>query len=288
MIPSIERRQLGIQRRLAAADRHGRRAALDRRRAGTPRAAAGRPACRCAARWRSRCTRGCRCRAAPASARTGSASGRAATVRSGSGSGRWRRAEEIAFDSPHSQTCLSVKRKQAGHSPGGFPECTTRSTLIRRAAARPTVPIPGPTRIEHAIEAARDWLLARQHEAGFWCGELDGDTTLESYPILLEAFLGRRDSEKSARLARTIRDRALPGGGWSQYPGGPADLSVSCLSYFALKVAGDDADAPHMRGARDAILRAGRRGSGKHVHAVSPGAVRAVPLAGVCRRSRPR
>jgi squalene-hopene/tetraprenyl-beta-curcumene cyclase len=120
-----------------------------------------------------------------------------------------------------------------------------------------SVPIPGPTRIEKAIEAAREWLLARQHEAGYWCGELDGDTTLESYPILLEAFLGRWDSEKSARLARTIRERALPGGGWSQYPGGPADLSVSCLSYFALKVAGDDAGAQHMRGARDAILAMG-------------------------------
>src|SRR6476620_401311 len=119
------------------------------------------------------------------------------------------------------------------------------------------VPVPGPTRISQALEAAREWLLARQHAAGYWCGELDGDTTLESYPILLEAFLGRWDSDKSARLARTIRARALPGGGWSQYPGGPADLSVSCLSYFALKVVGDDADAPHMRGARDAILAMG-------------------------------
>ena len=64
-------------------------------------------------------------------------------------------------------------------------------------------------------------------------------------------------AKNQRRLARTIRDRALPGGGWSQYPGGPADLSVSCLSYFALKVVGDDADAPHMRGARDAILAMG-------------------------------
>jgi squalene-hopene/tetraprenyl-beta-curcumene cyclase len=119
------------------------------------------------------------------------------------------------------------------------------------------IPIPGPTRMDHAIEAAREWLLARQHEAGYWCGELDGDTTLESYPILLEAFLGRGDGEKAARLARTIRHRALPGGGWSQYPGGPADLSVSCLSYFALKIVGDDADAPHMRGAREVILAMG-------------------------------
>ena len=85
------------------------------------------------------------------------------------------------------------------------------------------------------------------------------------------------DSEKSARLARTIRDEALPGGGWSQYPGGPADLSVSCLSYFALKVAGDDAErAAHAR-AREVDPVGGRRGSGKHLHAVPPGDVRAVP-----------
>ena len=119
------------------------------------------------------------------------------------------------------------------------------------------VPMPGPTRIDRAVESARAWLLARQHAAGFWCAELDADTTCESYPILLEAFLGRRGSDRSLRLARTIRERALPGGGWSQCPDGPADLSVSCLSYFALKVAGDDAGAAHMQRAREVILAMG-------------------------------
>jgi squalene-hopene/tetraprenyl-beta-curcumene cyclase len=119
------------------------------------------------------------------------------------------------------------------------------------------IPLPGPNRLERAIEAARAWLLARQDPAGFWCGELEGDTTLESYIILLEAFLGRRGSDRSLRLARTIREEALPAGGWSQYLGGPADLSVSCLSYFALKVAGDDAAASHMQKARGVILARG-------------------------------
>ena len=119
------------------------------------------------------------------------------------------------------------------------------------------VPSPGPARIDRAIEAAREWLLSRQDQTGYWCGELEGDTTLESYAILIEAFLGRRGSEKSLRLARTIRDEALPAGGWSQYPGGPADLSVSCLSYFALKVVGDDAGAAHLQRARGAILELG-------------------------------
>lgn len=116
---------------------------------------------------------------------------------------------------------------------------------------------PASGRVDRAIAAARTWLLDRQAEQGFWCAELEGDTTLESYMILLEAFLGRRASEKSLALARVIRDEMLPDGGWSQYPGGPAEVSVSCLSYFALKLVGDRQDAPHMQRAREVILRLG-------------------------------
>jgi squalene-hopene/tetraprenyl-beta-curcumene cyclase len=118
-------------------------------------------------------------------------------------------------------------------------------------------PAPARARVDACITAARDWLLERQEPAGYWCGELEGDTTLESYLILLEAFFGRRDSQKARDLARVVRDETLPGGGWSQYPGGPPDLSVSCLSYFALKVCGDAADAPHMRRSREVICARG-------------------------------
>jgi squalene-hopene/tetraprenyl-beta-curcumene cyclase len=119
------------------------------------------------------------------------------------------------------------------------------------------LPPSTPERVEGAIVAARDWLVARQDPRGFWCGELEGDTTLESYIILLEAFLGRRGAKRSQALARTIRECVLPDGGWAQYEGGPADLSVSTLSYFALKVAGEPEDAPFMRRSRDAILGLG-------------------------------
>jgi squalene-hopene/tetraprenyl-beta-curcumene cyclase len=115
---------------------------------------------------------------------------------------------------------------------------------------------PGRARVDRGLTAARDWLLERQQPQGYWCGELAGDTTLESYLILLEAFFSRPDgssslngggSRKTPGLAKVIRNQCLPAGGWSQYPGGPADLSVSCLSYLALKVAGDAALAPHMQ-----------------------------------------
>lgn len=119
------------------------------------------------------------------------------------------------------------------------------------------VPAPGAGSIERAIARGREALLARQTTDGFWCAELEGDTTLESYLILVEAFFGRPTSAKVLELARTIREEALPGGGWSQYPGGPPDVSVSCLSYLALKIAGDPAEAGHMRRARAAILSLG-------------------------------
>ena len=119
------------------------------------------------------------------------------------------------------------------------------------------VPAPPRARVDAAIAAARDWLLARQAPEGFWQGELEGDTTLESYLILIEAFFNRRESEKVRDLAQVIRAEALPDGGWPQYAGGPPELSVSCLSYFALKVAGEPADAPHLRAARAVIRRLG-------------------------------
>jgi squalene-hopene/tetraprenyl-beta-curcumene cyclase len=124
-------------------------------------------------------------------------------------------------------------------------------------ATGPLIALPGQVRLDRSIAAASAWLLARQDAAGFWRAELEGDTTLESYMILLEAFFGRRGSAKSHALARVVRAETLPGGGYAQYAGGPAELSVSCLSYFALKVAGDRADAPHMRRTRDAILALG-------------------------------
>jgi len=124
-------------------------------------------------------------------------------------------------------------------------------------AERLVVPVPPRARLDAAVAAARDWLLTRQAPEGFWQGELEGDTTLESYIILLETFFNRRQSEKVQDLARVIRAEALPEGGWPQYFGGPPELSVSCLSYFALKVAGEPADAPHMRAARAAIRSLG-------------------------------
>ncbi len=87
--------------------------------------------------------------------------------------------------------------------------------------------------------------------------ELEADTTLESYFILFRTFFGKRDDPRIKKYAKVIREAMLPEGGWSIYANGPVEISVSVLSYFALKVAGIPADEPDMQRARDAILRLG-------------------------------
>ena len=50
-------------------------------------------------------------------------------------------------------------------------------------------PLELPGRVSEAVHATRDWLLARQHAEGYWCGELEGDSILESEYLLLLAWL---------------------------------------------------------------------------------------------------
>lgn len=108
-----------------------------------------------------------------------------------------------------------------------------------------------------AIQRTRDWLLARQHPDGYWCGELQGDTILESEYILLLAWLGREDSPIARQAARYILQQQESHGGWAQYPGGAIDISGSVKAYFALKLTGHDPESPEMRRAREAILAHG-------------------------------
>ncbi|HEX7252120.1 MAG TPA: squalene--hopene cyclase, partial [Thermoanaerobaculia bacterium] len=111
--------------------------------------------------------------------------------------------------------------------------------------------------VERAIEAAQRYLLSIQHADGHWCGELEGDTILESEYMLTLHLLGRLGEERARKAAEYLRRRQLPTGGWAIYEGGPADVSASVKAYFALKLVGDDSDAPHMKRARDVIRRLG-------------------------------
>jgi squalene-hopene/tetraprenyl-beta-curcumene cyclase len=108
-----------------------------------------------------------------------------------------------------------------------------------------------------AIEDVQGWLLAAQEPDGHWCGELEGDTILETEYVLLLHFLGRLDDPRVGRAARYVRRKQLPEGGWAIYPGGPPEVSASVKAYFVLKLAGDAPEAPHMQRARRTIHELG-------------------------------
>lgn len=125
------------------------------------------------------------------------------------------------------------------------------------AIARPTAYHRLVPQLRRAIVRTRQWLLAEQHDDGYWVGELEGDTILESEYILLLAYLGRHDSDEARKAARYIVKQQLEDGGWALYPGGELEISSSVKAYFALKLTGHDPAAEYMQRARAAIMAHG-------------------------------
>ncbi|BCX81541.1 squalene-hopene/tetraprenyl-beta-curcumene cyclase [Methylomarinovum caldicuralii] len=111
--------------------------------------------------------------------------------------------------------------------------------------------------LDQAIARARDALLADQHPEGYWLYEFEADCTIPSEYILMMHHMDEVDEILQARLANYIRARQQADGSWPLYTGGRGDISCSVKAYYALKLAGDSPDAPHMRKARDFILSQG-------------------------------
>jgi squalene-hopene/tetraprenyl-beta-curcumene cyclase len=111
--------------------------------------------------------------------------------------------------------------------------------------------------IAEAIRRGIDWFLSAQNPAGYWWGELEADTTLESDYILYLQILGELKSEKTAKLAKYIRDRQLPDGGWNIFYGGPSELNATVKAWVALRLAGDSSGAPHLERAKKRIHELG-------------------------------
>src|SRR2546421_6877605 len=113
------------------------------------------------------------------------------------------------------------------------------------------------SRVAAAIGGARDYLFSQQHEEGYWCGELEADTTLESDYIMLHTLLGTGDVERFQKAARYILQHQNEDGGWPIYAGGPSNVSASVKAYFGLKLAGFTADHSALVRARKKILELG-------------------------------
>jgi squalene-hopene/tetraprenyl-beta-curcumene cyclase len=114
-----------------------------------------------------------------------------------------------------------------------------------------------PSQLDCAIAAARDELVRRQSPGGYWLFELEADCTIPAEYILMMHFLAELDQSLEAKMAAYLRAHQAEHGGWPLYHGGDFDMSCTVKAYFALKLAGDSPEAPHMKRARAAILERG-------------------------------
>ena len=112
-------------------------------------------------------------------------------------------------------------------------------------------------RLNSAIDQSRNALLSWQKPDGHWCGELEGDSILESEYVLLQAFLGRMGDPRIGKCARYLLTQQNDDGGWGNYPGGASEVSTSVKAYFALKIAGHEAATPPLLRAKECIHRLG-------------------------------
>src|SRR6476661_8690263 len=117
--------------------------------------------------------------------------------------------------------------------------------------------IPAST-IDRSIDAATDALLGLQRPDGHWVFELEADATIPAEYVLLRHYLAEPvDVPLETRIGAYLRRTQGEHGGWPLYHDGAFDISATVKAYFALKMIGDDIDAPHMARAREALKARG-------------------------------
>ena len=113
-------------------------------------------------------------------------------------------------------------------------------------AASPAGQQAAPEVARETLDRAVGHLLGRQHEDGWWQGELQTNVTMDAEDLLLREFLRIRTPEETDAAARWIRSQRRADGTWSNFAGGEADLSTTVEAYVALRLAGDTPGAGHM------------------------------------------
>lgn len=113
--------------------------------------------------------------------------------------------------------------------------------------------------VDEAVDRAASALTAAQRPDGHWVFELEADATIPAEYVLLRHYLGEPvDEVIEAKIGRYLRRiQSADHHGWGLFHGGAFDVSATVKAYYALKMIGDDPQAPDMVRARDAVLAAG-------------------------------
>ncbi|HZM06428.1 MAG TPA: squalene--hopene cyclase [Candidatus Saccharimonadales bacterium] len=111
--------------------------------------------------------------------------------------------------------------------------------------------------LERAIKRSQHYLLGEQKPEGYWLGELMVDCTLVADVLAFRHWDGRVDEKWQRKAVHHLFSLQLPTGGWSIYPGGPAEINATVKAYLALKLAGVPLTDPRMLRARQTALSLG-------------------------------
>ena len=112
--------------------------------------------------------------------------------------------------------------------------------------------------LEASIHSATRALLDMRQPDGHWVFELEADCTIPAEYVLLRHYLGEPvDAVLEGKIANYLRRIQGDHGGWPLVHEGAFEMSASVKAYFALKMIGDDINAPLMVRAREAIRSRG-------------------------------
>src|SRR6201992_3378641 len=112
--------------------------------------------------------------------------------------------------------------------------------------------------VDRMLGRASDALLRLQREDGHWVFELEADATIPAEYVLLVHYLAEEPNlELERKIGVYLRRIQGAHGGWPLYHEGAFDISATVKAYFALKMIGDDINAPHMARAREEIRKRG-------------------------------
>jgi len=120
------------------------------------------------------------------------------------------------------------------------------------------VSAPDRQRLDTSIMSASRAMLDAQKPDRHWVFELEADVTIPAEYILMRHYLAEPvDAVLEGKIVAYLRRMQNDNGGWSLFYGHEFDMSASVKAYYALKMAGDSPDAPHMKKARETMLARG-------------------------------
>ena len=112
-------------------------------------------------------------------------------------------------------------------------------------------------RLDDAIERARNFLLSRQDEEGFWVEKLESNASITAELIFFMHFMDMVDPVRQKRCVNYLLKMQREDGSWPLFYGGSCDINSTVEAYMAMKVAGIYPGHPAMVKARDAIFANG-------------------------------